>query len=112
MALIERIMHWGNKKQDTEPPTFEPSDRHIAVHQFFAAVFEVAEGPRTRQQIKDFYSMTAADEADFDALADQVSGATGARALVLEGYHAVFLLAAARVPNYTTPAEVRMRVGI
>jgi hypothetical protein len=105
-------MHWGRVPQDTEPPSFEDSSRHITVHQFFAAAFEVAEGPRTRAQMKAFYNMTAEDEVDFDALVDTVSGNDGARALTLESFHVVFLLAEDRVPNYSTPAEVRSRLGI
>lgn len=37
MALIERIMHDGS----------EPSERHIAVHLFFAAASEVLNGRLT-----------------------------------------------------------------
>jgi hypothetical protein len=112
MALVERLMHWGNQSGDSEPPDFEPIGRFMPVHQFFAAVFEVAEGPRTAAQIKTFYEMTPADETDFDALIALSPAGDAARALYVESIHAVFLLAGQRVPNYSTPAELRARLGI
>ncbi len=106
MGLIERLMRLDS----------ETDDRHIAVHQFFAAATEINAGQATRQQMKNFYSMTSADEADFDAIADTVTGGSAARALQLQRIHAVFMLAETSqtdsVPGYDTPAAVRGKLGI
>ena len=57
-ALIERLMH-----------TSPDRTRHIAVHTFFAAVSEVLNGRLTNTNVKNFLSMTPADEADYAQLA-------------------------------------------
>lgn len=103
MALIERLMG--------EP--FEPDPaRKIAVHQFAAACYEVAFGPRTVAQIKSYYAMTTEDEADFDALTALVVGADAARHRIVFQMEQVLMLAEMRVPFYDTPAKVRTRFGI
>lgn len=104
MALIERLMHEAS----------EPEGRWISVHQFFAANSEVDWGALTIAQVKAFYAMTAADIVDYDALINQLPPAnqTGNRARFINRIHAVFILAEQRVPNYSTPAEVRAKLGI
>ena len=113
MALIERLMHWGG--DNPEPPEDvdpEPDARHIDNHQFFAAVAEVAIGPRTGAQIKSFYAMTAGDIVDFDNLASLVVGNDAAKALTLLQIQSVFILGETRVPNYSSPVEMRSRFSI
>jgi hypothetical protein len=112
VALIERLMRWGHDRPDTEPPTFEPPERWMTVHQFFAAAFEVAQGPRTAQEIKNYYNMTPADEVEFDIIVANAPSSAAQLALYLESLHAVFMLAEERVPFYSTPAELRSRLGI
>lgn len=104
MALVERLMH----------ETSEPTDRWISVHQFFAANSEVDWGALTTAQVKTHYAMTAADILDYDALITQLPPAnqTGNRARFINRIHAVFILAEQRVPNYSTPAEVRTKLGL
>ena len=106
MALIERLMHLDS----------ESDDRHIAVHQFFAAATEVNAGEVTRQQMKNFYDMTSEDETDFDAIANTLVGGNSQRALRLQRIHAVFILAETLqdepVPGYDTPSAVRAKLGI
>ena len=103
MALIERLM--GNP--------FEPDqDRKVSVHEFCSAMYEVAFGPRTLAQIKTYYAMDAADSAEADALAALVTGGDLAKFRRIEEFHHVFILAEHRVTFYTTPAEVRARLGI
>lgn len=104
MALVERLMGLETPK--------------IKVHQFFAAQNEVANGNRTVAQVKSFLQMDAAASAEYDALiALAPTGNTTANQLARLRYindmHAVFLLAEERnIPNYSTPAEVRARLGI
>ncbi|KKW11259.1 MAG: hypothetical protein UY48_C0022G0007 [Candidatus Gottesmanbacteria bacterium GW2011_GWB1_49_7] len=103
MALVERLMHW---------PT-EPESRYIPVHHFFAAVGEIVAGALTAAQVKSFLAMTPADEVDFDALIALAPGTAAGQALYLERVHGVFILAyPPTVPGYSTPTDVRVKLGI
>jgi len=104
MALVERLMH---------EPT-EPIDRFIRVHQFFAAITEMMAGQLTAAQVQTFYAMTAEDLADWNAIAALIPppSQTANRVMFLERIHAVFILAERRVPLYSTPTEVRARLGL
>lgn len=103
MALIERLMG----------PPFEPDEsRHIAVHQFAASGYEVAFGPRTVAQIKNYYAMTPEDAAEFDQLIALVTGTDAQRHRLIFQWEQVLLLAEMRAPFYDTPALVRARLGI
>jgi hypothetical protein len=104
MALIERLMH--------DPAETEAG--FISVHEFFASITELLYGKLTAAQIQNYYSMTAADLVDWNALAAQIPAAnqTAARAMWAEHIHAAFILAEHRVTTYSTPAEVRTRLGI
>lgn len=100
--LIERLMRHES----------ETTDRFIPVHQFFAAASEVERGALTSAQVQGFYSMTAADIVDWDALVALVAGPAAARLAMIQRIHAVFLLAEDRLPGYDTPAAVRTKLGI
>lgn len=103
MALVERLMHL--EADET---------RNISVHEFFAAVGEMMYGNLTATQVKNHYAMTAEDLVDWDALAAQIPAPSqvGNRALFIEHIHSAFILAEHRAPTYSTPAEVRVRLGI
>lgn len=103
MALVERIM-------GLEEP-------RIPVHHFFAAQSEVAHGTLTVAQVKNFLQMDAATAAEYDALiALAPTGSTTAARLNRLDYinqmHAVFILAENQYPQYSTPAEVRLKLGL
>lgn len=102
MALIERLMH----------DTSEPESRWMPVHDFFAAASEVERGALTAAQVKTFFSMTAADIVDFDAMVALVTGAAAPRLAMIQRFHAVFILAESRRPGYDTPSAVRSKLGI
>jgi hypothetical protein len=103
MALIERLMH--------EPFETDPA-RIIPVHSFFAATGELVQGALTSAQVQSFLNMTAADIVDWDALVALIPGAASGKALYIERIHGVFMLAEGRYPGYSTPAEVRSKLGI
>lgn len=100
-ALIERLMH-----------TSPDSTRDISVHTFFAAVSEVLNGRLTNAQVKTFLNVTPADEAEYDQLAALVTGSDGAKAIVVQGFHSIFLLAEVRVTGYETESDVRDKLGL
>jgi hypothetical protein len=103
MALIERLMGF---------PDEPDPERKIPVHQFTAACYEVAFGPRTVAQIKAYYTMDTADAAEFDQLVALVSGTDAVRHRTIFQIEQILLLAEQRVPFYTTPALVRTRFGL
>lgn len=103
MALVERLMGLEEPK--------------IPVHDFFAAQSEVIAGRLTLAQIKNFLNMDAAAQAEYDAIAATAptgssSTALANKALFIEKIHAIFILAEETYPGYSTPAEVRTKLGI
>ena len=103
MALIDRLMQLE-----------EPS---IAVHHFFAACTEIVHGEVTVAQMKTAFGMDQAAADEFDALAalaptGTTALATAQKAMFLERVHAVLTLAEGRYATYSTPNEVRVRLGL
>ena len=81
MALIERLMHIG------------PDEKNISVHEFAAAMYEVAFGPRTLAQLKAHYQTDVADDVDIDALAAKVTGSDLSKFRQVFEFEQVFILA-------------------
>jgi hypothetical protein len=103
MALIERLMG--------DP--FEPNHAlKIPVHQFAAACYEIAFGPRTVAQIKTYWAMDAATATEFDAMVALVTGTDAVKHRTIFQIEQVLLLAEMRTTFYDTPALVRTRFGI
>lgn len=105
MALVERLMGWS------------ASDIKIPVHDFFAANHQRIDGLITRQNVIDMFSMSAADITEYDTLAALAptgtsAAATANKAMFIEKVHSVFILAEGRYTGYSTPAEVRIKLGI
>jgi len=89
----------------------------ITVHTFFALNNERIQGRQTRQNVIDALGLTGADITEYDALAALApSGSTALaeaqKSLFLGSVHSVFLLAEERVAGYSTPAEVRAKLGL
>ena len=101
MALVERLMR-------TDPDT----GRHIAVHTFFAAMVELAEGEITVAQVKGFLNTTSEDDVDLDALVALAPAGDAARSIYVNRVHSVFILAEGEITGYNTPAAVRSKLGI
>lgn len=104
MALIERLMHHSSEDQS----------RFMSVHEFFAAITEIMSGQLTAAQVQNYYQMTAADIVDWNAIVATMpaQNQTANRAIFMNRMHSVFILAENRLPLYSTPAEVRARLGI
>ena len=103
-ALVERIMG-------------EPGFEKISVHQFFALNNERIQGRQTRQNVIDALGLTGADITEYDALAALAPTGTTAlaeaqKSLFLSSVHSVFLLAEDHVIGYSTPAQVRAKLGL
>ena len=103
MPLVERLM------KEEEP--------RIAVHAFFAAQQEIISGRLTAAQVKAFLQMDATAAAEYDAMIALAPTGTSAtalanKALYVSGIHSIFILAEHRVPGYSTPTEVRAKLGL
>ena len=111
MALVERLM--GLADDGLTPD----GARKIATHYFFAANHQRIDGALTRQNVIDLFAMSAADITEYDALAALAPTGTAAlavaqKAMFIEKIHAVFMLAEGRFTGYSTPALVRVKLGI
>lgn len=104
MPLVERLMGY--------PFIPDESGQKIQVHTFFAAQVELIAGRVTRPQIKAYWNMDTATATEYDALCNLAPGNTAAQALFVERVHATFILAEDKVPGYSTPTEVRTKLGI
>lgn len=118
MALVERLMNLADDGVSPAPDgTVDPTRDRIKVHLFFAAQSEIVRGAITVAQVKSYLQMNVEAQAEYDALIALAPTGTNATALALkalfvEQMHAVFLLAEKRVPGYSTPAEVRTKLGL
>jgi len=103
MALVERLMGLEEPK--------------IPVHDFFAASNEIIMGRLTAAEVKAFLNLDQAAQDEFDAIASTAPvGATATalanKSLWVSSIHGIFVLAENGYPQYSTPAEVRSKLGI
>jgi len=112
MALIERLMGLADDGITPDP------ENKISVHAFFAAQSEVIAERLTLSNIKAFLEMDTACAAEYDALAataptGTIAKAIAEKALFIEKIHAIFILAEhGGIPGYSTPTEIRNKLGI
>ena len=113
MSLIERLMGLADDGISPAPDeNVDPTKSKIAVHTFAAACFEIALGPRTVAQIKSYWQMDTACAAEFDLMAAQVIGTQAAKLQIIFQFEQVMILSEVRAPFYSTPALVRVRLGL
>ena len=100
-ALVERLMGM-------------PGFSKISVHTFYALNHQRIEGVLTRQNVIDLLGLAGDDITEYDALAPTGSTALNVaqKAMFLESVHSVFLLAEVRMAGYSTPTEVRAKLGL
>jgi hypothetical protein len=103
VALVERLMGLEEPK--------------IPVHDFFAAVQEIISGRLTAAQVKTALGLNSAGQTEFDTLAATAPSGTSATALAnkalwIHSMHSVFILAEGQYAGYSTPAQVRTKLGI
>lgn len=111
MALVERLMGLN------AAGTAEDHDSKIPVHAFFAAQSEVIRGALTVAQVKNFLNMDTATATEYDTLValaptGNTTAAQFGKLNFINQVHAVFMLAEKRYPQYSTPAEVRLKLGL
>jgi len=118
MSLIERLMNLAPDGLSPAPKHYDdPQNSKIAVHEFFAAQSEVINTDLTIAQVKTYYEMDQVAQDEYDALVTLAptgtnAGAIAAKALYLNNLHSKLILAEKRVPGYSTPAELRAKLGL
>lgn len=97
MALIERF--------------FSDSERKIPVHQFMAAMQELARGKMTRADVEVMFVMDDADKVDLSSLITRYQTKTTNldKFAFAHALHDILLLAEAGL-RYTTAADARTRI--
>lgn len=100
MSLTSRIMH-----EESVPNT-----DWISVHEFFAAMCELAGGALTKAQIETYYNMSSEDIAEFDALTALSPNSIAGRMMLVDRVHSIFILAEHRAPGYETVANVKAKI--
>lgn len=119
MALIERLC-----QIDPNEPGGEPYERHIALNPFVEALFSILGGYHTVAQLKNFYAMTASDEAELDILMSRITDHAikdGNRILAVHRVRSILTFWQqsgglepghyAYLPGYSTVADIREKFG-
>lgn len=104
MALIERLM-----QIDPGEPGGEPYDRHMALNPFCEAIFSILGGYHTIAEVKAFYAMTPADEAEFDTLVTRVTAHPNDhhRDRAVHRIRSILTFMEAEITGYTTVSQIR-----
>ena len=116
MPLVERILNVADDGVSA-PPSYPHPGYRINSNMIYTIIVELMDGRRTVQQIKDFFLMDTACAAEFDTLvATAPTGTTTAARLAklefINKVHSITMIAERRAPTYSTPAEVRTKLGI
>jgi len=117
--LVERLMNLAPDGVSPAPDkTVDPVHSQITTHEWYSVNVEVLYGPRTVAEVKTFWQMNTAQQAEYDAIvALAPTGTTTVARLgrleYIHRVHAVFMLGRGlKPPGYSTPAEIRARLGI
>ena len=101
MGLVDRL---GNL-QGPEVP-------NVAFDVFWAALYELAKGKVTRQQIINYFELVGDEVTDLDYIIGRYNAQPNAtaKASFVETLRAVFMLAESKVPGYSTRAQLVARI--
>lgn len=102
MALIDRLAGLG------DPET----NRKLPITYFWANLYELAQGQRTKAQIASLFELDAGEAAELQWIIDRYNAQPNstAKAKFVELINVVFILAEAKAPGYTTNAELVARL--
>ena len=104
MALIERLAGINTDQDDG-------THTKLSVGAFWAHLYELAAGARTQAQIISYFSLSADYQAELSWLIGRYIAQRNAtaKAKFVELVNVIFYMAEARVPGYTTNAEIVAR---
>ena len=102
MALIDRLAGLG------DPET----NRKLPITYFWANLYELAQGKRTKQDIVNLFQLDANEASELQWLIDRynVQPNATAKAKFVELVNVIFIMAEAKSPGYTTNAELVARL--
>jgi len=85
----------------------------IAVTTFWGCLYELAQNQVTQQQIADYFELDAGEQTELQWIIDRYNAQPNAtaKAKFVELIHVIFMLAEARVPGYTTNAQIVARIN-
>lgn len=104
MALIDRLAGLGG---------MESADPKLSVNAFWALLYEMAKGQITKAQIVAYFDLDMDEQTELDWLIGKYNAqpTATAKASFVELMRVIFLLAEARVPGYTTNANIIARIN-
>lgn len=116
MPLIERILNVADDGVG-HPPEYPAPGYRINSNAMYCMTVELMDGRVTPIQVKNHFSMDTACRSELDALiALAPTGTTTAARLAklefVNKIHAVCKLAEFGTPGYSTPAELRSKLGL
>jgi hypothetical protein len=102
MSLIDRLANIAG-----------PEVPNIAVNTFWAMLYEMAKGFKTRRQIIDYFALDTEESIELDWLIGRYNAQPNAtaKASFVEQIQVIFYLAEARVDGYTSNAELAARIS-
>ena len=103
MSLLNRIAGIGDP--ETVPK--------LPVHTFWAAMYELSKGKVTQAQIISFFGLDAGEQDELTWLVNKYTGQPTAakKAEFIELMHVIFMLAEAKVPGYSSNADITARIN-
>ena len=84
----------------------------LSVGAFWACLYEMAQGKITRQQLIDYFGLSASEITELDWLIGRYNAQPNAtaKANFVELVNVIFYLAESKVPGYTTNAQITARL--
>ena len=103
MALIDRLAGLG------DPET----NRKLPITYFWANLYELAQGKRTKQQIIDLFQLDAGEGDELQWLIDRYNAQPNAtaKAKFVELVNVILIMAESGSPGYQTNAELVARLN-
>jgi hypothetical protein len=104
MALIDRLAGIG-----TDPELV----RKLPITYFWANLYELAQGYRTKQQIVDLFALDTGEANELQWLIDKYNAqpTATAKAKFVELVNVILIMAEAKAPGYTTNAQLVARIN-
>lgn len=106
MGLLNRLVGI-----DIDPE--DESQSKLSVGAFWAHLYELAKGKRTRQNIIDYFQLNASEVTELDWLIGRYNAQPNATAKAdfVELINVIFYMAESRVPGYITNADIQARIN-
>jgi hypothetical protein len=103
MALIDRLAGFGDPETTVK----------LSVAAFWALLYEMAKGKVTKTQIENYFGLDAGEKSELQWLINRYNAqpTSAAKASFVELMMVIFSLCEARVPGYTTNADIVDRIN-